>query len=97
MRGLSGYATLVDPTTTIRERETFTCGHCGSVRHTEPFARGFLVLQKNGKHLMHEFVRCGHCDTLICEKCAGKGCVPFMKKLEMYERRMARRREYENG
>lgn len=89
MRGLSGYATLTNPLGSVRERETFTCGHCNSIRHTEPYARGFLVPLADGTFAKHEFLRCGQCDRLICEQCAGKECLPFEKKLREHEQAAA--------
>ena len=61
-----------------------------------PHGRGFLApVGEDGKFREHEYVRCGHCDTLICEMCAGKECTPFMDKLKAFEERAARRRDYE--
>ena len=60
----------------IKERDTFTCGHCNRVVIVEPFSSasdcgGF----------------CRMCSTLICGACAVKECSPFEEMLERMERR----------
>jgi hypothetical protein len=38
---------------------------------------------------------CRTCDSMICNKCVGKDCVPFMKKIEEMEERYYRYRQSE--
>jgi len=60
----------------ITERDTFSCMHCNHVVHVKP------------KAPMDEFgSMCRNCMKMVCPKCAGGPCVPFMKKLEMAEKR----------
>lgn len=55
----------------IQEIDTFTCFHCNSIVHVKGDPGGF----------------CRHCMKLICPKCVGQGCTPFLKKLERWENR----------
>lgn len=65
------------------ECDTFTCAHCQHIVHVPPRADpascGGL---------------CGHCNGLICPKCVGKECRPFLQQLEEAEAREAARRSY---
>jgi hypothetical protein len=80
MRGLTGYATLTDAFGTVKEADTFTCGHCQLVVHVKPFER--------------EFTRCGGCDRLICKGCAARQvCDPIEEQLQRFEARDRLRRE----
>lgn len=84
MRGVGGYLIITDPDPqrsrgqqAVQEWDTFTCAHCQRVQQVKPLAKS------------HESPgRCFACDKLICQQCLGKGCTPFEKKLEEYERRM---------
>ena len=68
-RAWTGYATLIEPMGT-KERDTFTCVHCNSVRHIKPF---------------QDFNSCKKCFGPVCETCYGKDCVPIEKWLEAQE------------
>jgi hypothetical protein len=61
--------------------DSFTCAHCNSVRFVKPNERaedlGGIC------HLCGDKSR----PSFVCEKCVGKGCDPFEKKLERWERR----------
>jgi hypothetical protein len=37
---------------------------------------------------------CRSCMKMICAACAGKGCTPFLKKLDRYEARYNALRSY---
>lgn len=78
VRGLSGYATLTDPSFAggrAKEADTFTCGHCNSIVH---ITYKCPVEQLGG--------RCTICDALICSHCVDKGtCDPFEEKLKRME------------
>lgn len=77
-KGITGYATLVDPAFGMKERDTFTCAHCQNIRHTKP-----------NSNSPYEGVGdlCWTCDLPICEQCVGKGCTPFEKRLKEMEAR----------
>jgi hypothetical protein len=78
-----GYATITDPETGTRECDTFTCAHCNRVVH----------LPANKKiEDVGDF--CRSCMKMICDKCAGKGCTPFLKQIEMDEARYHALRSY---
>ncbi len=65
------------------ERDTFTCVHCNKVMHVKP------------KASMDEFgSMCRNCMKMVCPKCASGPCVPFMKKLELMEKRDQALRSY---
>lgn len=82
IKGTSGFAQMFGPYG-VQKSDTFTCNHCNSVVHVDWGQR--------------EFTRCAMCDRLICQKCRGKGCEPFEKRLEeqikVMERRQRLRRE----
>ncbi len=68
----------------VTEFDSFTCGHCGNVRHVRakerPEDTGGL---------------CKQCMKLICPHCLATGrCDPLEKKLERAERRDAALRSY---
>lgn len=68
----------------VIEFDTFTCGHCGGVRHVKakerPEDTGGL---------------CKQCMKLICPHCLETGrCDPLEKKLERAERRAEALRSY---
>ena len=76
MKGTTGYATLTTPLGgTVKEADTFTCGHCNSIVHIRPRE----PLENMGG-------RCGMCDRLICPTCVTTGrCDPFEEKLKRQE------------
>lgn len=77
-----GYACISDPDSGIKETDTITCCHCNRVVHIPP-----------GKvETVSDF--CRSCMKMICITCAGKGCVPFLRKLEQEEARHHARRSY---
>ena len=99
MRNAGGYAFVINPTPGkikldgsrvemacegITEYDTFTCGHCGCVKHVRARERpedlGGL---------------CKQCMKLICPLCVDEGhCTPLMKRIEEMEEKDYRRREY---
>lgn len=98
MRNPQGYAVIVSPNAArvtfdkfqcdeigagTTERDTFGCVHCNRVIHVKP------------KTPMNEFgSMCRNCMKMVCPKCAAGPCVPFMKKLEMAEKRDRALRSY---
>lgn len=99
MRNPQGYAVIVSPdngficldekgrlgtmSQGVTEFDSFTCFHCGSVKHVQPRERpedlGGL---------------CKQCMKLICKHCLDKGCTPLEKKLEAVEQRERALRSY---
>ena len=99
MRNAGGYAFVVNPTPGkikldggrvemacegVVEYDTFTCGHCGAVKHVRvkerPEDLGGL---------------CKSCMKLICPSCVNDGrCTPLIKRIEEMEEKDFRRREY---
>ncbi len=99
MRNAGGYSIITAPEPTevsfgrgmrceaipagVTERDTFTCIHCNKVVTVKPFAP------------MDEFgSMCRNCMKMVCHECADGPCVPFEKKLEMYEARERALRSY---
>lgn len=72
---LDGYAFVVDPEK-LQEFDTLTCAHCQFVMHIQKRAEAD---QLGGF--------CRMCMKHICGRCANKGCTPFEKKLDEYERK----------
>ena len=84
MRGLTGYATLIDPDGPKREADTFICAHCQKIVHV----RTREALENLGG-------RCSVCDGLICPSCVARhACDPFEEKLKRMEARHQARRSY---
>lgn len=82
-RGLTGYATFTMPLGSKKEWDTFTCGHCNSIRHVKA---GAGVEDLGGW--------CGTCAAPLCENCVGRGCDPLEEKLKRKEAREAALRSY---
>ena len=77
MRRPGGYAVWTDPDAPTVERDTFTCAHCNAVTIVKPKAPpedagGF----------------CRQCMAMTCKRCTAQGtCTPFLKRVEISERR----------
>ncbi len=78
-----GYACLTDPDLGVKECDTHTCAHCQRLVHVPP-----------NKQIETVGDICRGCMAVICLYCAGKGCTPFMKKIEAMEARAYARRQY---
>ncbi len=78
-----GYACIIDPDNGMRETDTHTCSHCQRLVHTPVNKK----IEEVGDF-------CRGCMKVICLNCAGKGCTPFMKKLEAEEARYHALRSY---
>ena len=56
----------------VKEYDTYTCKHCGSVA---------IVW----RHSANAGFFCSHCSGIICKKCASQGdCDPMTEKLERW-------------
>lgn len=66
----------------ITEMSTFTCFHCNGVVHVPPRADVNFVGM------------CRNCMRPICQRCSGKPCEPFERKLQEAEDRSRLMREY---
>lgn len=82
MRKPGGYACIVEPDKATREADTFSCVHCNTIVHVP------------AKADVNFFSICRQCMAPVCKRCAGKGCVPFLKKLEIVEARDRALRSY---
>lgn len=85
MRQAQGYATLTDRVTgnVTHERDTFQCHHCSRIVHVPPKADPASI---GGL--------CGHCVKLICPRCVGGACTPWLEQLARMEARLDARRSY---
>jgi hypothetical protein len=76
MRHPGGYACITAPDAPTQEFDTFTCAHCNRITHVrarqDPADIGGL---------------CRQCMGLICPRCVGEPCVPFLKRLDDMEAR----------
>lgn len=77
-----GVGFLCDPELGNVEVETSTCAHCQRI--TDIPSR---------RKMMEHVEFCRNCFRLICLECAGKPCIPIMKKIEEMEERYHRRRQ----
>lgn len=83
MRNPGGYLVIDDPAphrgrgeVGRREFDTFTCGHCNQITKVTPATDVCL---------------CKKCMSFVCEGCHARFvCVPFEKKLEEWEQKVAR-------
>jgi hypothetical protein len=71
-----GYAQIVDPDGGRQEFDTFTCAHCNAITHVKARRRPEDI---GGL--------CKVCMGLICPRCVGQACVPFLKRLDDMEAR----------
>lgn len=84
MRNAQGYAVWTGPNG-MKERDTFTCGHCNGVVIVEPKAD---PADMGGL--------CKLCMKLVCPRCNAAGqCTPFLKKIEAAERKEVQDRRME--
>lgn len=66
----------------IAEYHSSTCAHCQRIT-TFPTQRSIM-----------EYVDiCRHCMKLICLECYGKGCTPWIKRIEQAEEKAERSRQ----
>jgi hypothetical protein len=76
MRNPGGYARIDDLDGATQEFDTFTCAHCNGITHVrarqDPAEIGGL---------------CKQCMGLICPRCVGRTCRPFLRRLEEAESR----------
>lgn len=78
-----GYACITDPVDGIKECDTHTCAHCQKLVFTPPNKK----IEEVGDF-------CRGCMKVICLNCVGKGCTPFLKKIELEEARYHALRSY---
>lgn len=97
MRNAGGYAiiTTPEPTTvnfdrlrceTVQgtyEADVYTCLHCNRIVHVKPGA----IPEELGS-------MCRNCMGMVCPACAPGPCTPWLKKLDMAERRDRALRSY---
>lgn len=83
MRNPQGYSILVDPDAATVEADTFTCSHCNRIVTVKPLAP---PSDMGGW--------CSVCAQLICDRCVGKGCLPWEKNMERQEARGRALRSY---
>ena len=85
MRRPGGWASLTDRETgkVTGECDTTTCAHCNAITHVKAGCRPEDI---GGL--------CKLCMGLICPKCVGGDCVPFLKKIEIWEERNHALRSY---
>jgi hypothetical protein len=76
-----GYACISDPDAGVTEFDTTTCAHCNRITHI-----------KAGQRPEDIGGLCKQCMGLICPKCVGQPCVPFLKRLDEMEARDCFRR-----
>lgn len=69
----AGYATIFGSGKAV-EYDTCTCVHCNHV---------WVVHGSDGKENLGGW--CRQCQAMICNDCSGKPCLPFEKKLYLYE------------
>ena len=82
MRNPHGYATLTSENG-VAECDTTTCAHCNAITHVRP-----------GEKPEDIGGLCKVCMGLICPKCVGGACVPFLKRIEQEEARYEALRSY---
>lgn len=85
MRKPGGYATIMDPSGSVVECDTFTCGHCQHIVHVPPKAS----MDSLGGW-------CRACMSPICPGCVGHPCTPWEKQMEKLEAQFSRDRLYED-
>lgn len=66
------------------EFDTATCNHCNCIYHIK---HGCPPEEMGGF--------CRQCMKVICPRCVGKPCVPWLKKMDEMEQKDYMRRQYE--
>lgn len=69
-----GYACITEPGKAIRETDTHTCNHCQRLVHAPVNKK----IEEVGDF-------CRGCMKVICLRCAGKGCTPWMAQVDRME------------
>lgn len=77
-----GYATLTSESG-VAECDTTTCAHCNAITHV-----------RAGQRPEDIGGLCKSCMGLICPRCVGGACDPFLKKLERWAARHEALRSY---
>lgn len=97
MRNAGGYAVITAPEPTTvnfdrlrcetvsgtHESDVYSCVHCNRIVHVKPGA----IPEELGS-------MCRNCMQMVCPACAPGPCVPWLKKLEVAERRGQALRSY---
>jgi hypothetical protein len=83
-RPQGGWLCVTNTDGTIDEADTFTCAHCQKI-----------VPCRAKQNLDDLGGFCRLCDRLICSRCVGRDCVPFLKAIEAAEEKEYRRRQFE--
>lgn len=98
MRNPGGYAVITTPEPTpvnfdrlrcerlgegTHEVDVYCCEHCNRIVHVKPGA----IPEQLGS-------MCRNCMAMVCPRCAPGPCVPWLKKLEIAERRDRALRSY---
>ena len=73
----TGYGEITGPKGLVKEIDTYTCVHCSRVRTTKSTEKG----EGDPGGI------CRKCMGPICSLCIAKECIPFERKLDLYERR----------
>lgn len=91
MRNPTGYATIVEPDRPLVERDSTSCGHCGSVIFVKPHTASTVYLILDRQTLQWREASgafCRVCMRPVCLTCHAHGrCTPWEKKLEAAEAR----------
>jgi hypothetical protein len=88
MRNEGGCATWTEPGKKDKVRDTTTCGHCQFIIVIEPTPWGASSGPVTTVGVRtREVPFCRQCSRFICPRCDGKGCTPFMRKVEAREAR----------
>jgi hypothetical protein len=72
----AGYAEIISPGNKTKEFDTLTCAHCNRVW---PF-------RSTDKKIGDLGGWCSVCQQPICTPCTAHGCMPFEKKIALYEK-----------
>ena len=98
MRNPGGYAVIVSPEPATvnfdrlrcerisegtHEADVYSCVHCNRIVHVKPGA----IPEELGS-------MCRNCMKMVCPACAPGPCIPWLKKLEISERRDQALRSY---
>jgi hypothetical protein len=84
MRSARGWLCIADPDAGTQEADTSTCAHCQRI-----------TVIKAGADPATLGGYCRQCDALVCQRCVGGDCLPFLKQIEAMEERYYRRRQLE--
>jgi hypothetical protein len=85
MLNAPAYSEIIRPGERSIEHDSTVCKHCGRIMLMKPGfgSKPFMVVMRaDGTHYEREAGFCRNCYGHICPVCDGKGCKPYLAKID---------------